>query len=132
MILRMVDIVLIVLFGFICISTIENQKKVELPKSDRIPQEPPDDFETVTITVDALGKYYTAEKATPSNNEEVEQFLMFQKKLFGQKKGFRVKIRADRSAPMHTVKWLAELCDDLNTERSLIVIRTTNPLERGL
>ena len=130
MILRLVDIVLIVLFGFICISTIENQKKVELPKSDAILQEPPDELQTVTITVDALGKFFTSEKATASSYNEVERFLMDQKKHFGQKKGFRVRIRADRSAPMHTIKWLAALCDDMHTERSLVVIRTVNPLEK--
>jgi biopolymer transport protein ExbD len=124
MILRLVDIVLIVLFGFMCISTIESQKRVELPQSTEIPATPPDTLENVTVSIDVRGQFFIRGEVTSSSYEEVESYIEnAQKTVSASKKSLRLRIRADRSAPMHTVKWLTELCDALQIERSLIVVR---------
>jgi biopolymer transport protein ExbD len=113
-----------VLFGFMCISTIESQKRVELPQSTEIPATPPDTLENVTVSIDVRGQFFIRGEVTSSGYQDVEQYIhKAQATASASKKGLRLRIRADRSAPMHTVKWLTELCDALQIERSLIVVR---------
>ncbi|RJP82329.1 MAG: hypothetical protein C4524_00840 [Candidatus Zixiibacteriota bacterium] len=123
MILRLVDVTLIVLFGFMCISKIESQKKVELPQSREIEQTPLDTLEAAAVTIDAAGHYFIQGRYLPTSRDQVELFLNRYHQRFAHTTGLRVRLRADRSAPMASVKWLAEVCDRLELERSLEVVR---------
>ena len=51
MLLRLIDVVLILLFGFIAISEITFQSKVDLPKSNETPPSYPDKEEIIFIGI---------------------------------------------------------------------------------
>ena len=58
--LRLIDIVLILLFGFISISHIDRSVAVELPKAEFLPRQVPDFENWAVLTVDSGGGWILA------------------------------------------------------------------------
>jgi biopolymer transport protein ExbD len=123
MIVRLVDMVLLTLFGFICVSHLEDQVKVTLPVSAQIPVEANERTEAFSITIDILGNYYVAGATSPSTPDEVFADLDAQNAAWGYKGTVRVLIRADRAAPISQVKALVRACTERNMAASLVIVK---------
>jgi len=123
MIVRLVDMVLLLLFGFICVSTLEDQTKVELPRSTQIPVAEKETSEAFSITLDIEGNYYIQGSLKPDNADVVLANLDEQNRLWRRKGQVRVLIRADHGAPTSRVKDLVRACSERNMLASLVIIK---------
>ncbi len=126
MILRLVDIVLLVLFGFISVATIEDQKRIELADAHEVIEQQAQDRRMVTLTIDAWGDFFIEGNLNEASLEEVAHYLEMERNLAGTEEIVHVRIRADRAAKMENIKWIANLCDELDIEKSLVVKRITS------
>lgn len=122
MIMRLIDVVLIVLFGFISMATIENQRKLELAETEavRVP-----DISTegnITISVDVWGDIFFQAEREPWDLVQLNRFLASAKDelVFGD--SLHIRVRADEGAPMGRVKKVIQAADRNNMKRSLIVV----------
>ena len=126
MILRLIDIVLIVLFGFISIATIESQRKVELAPSESISTIDVGKENNLTITVDAWGYFFVQEVAAPVSENYMKDYILEHLSKLPEGDSLHVRIRADRAAPMGNVRRIVQTCDLYNIRRSLIVENVIN------
>ncbi|MCX6601774.1 MAG: biopolymer transporter ExbD [bacterium] len=122
MIVRLVDMVLLVLFGFMCVSQVNDQVKVQLPVSSQIQVEQTERSESFSITVDLHGQYYVPGAIQPNTAEEVIAILDDQNEQWRHKGQVRVLIRADRGAPMSKVKELFRACSERDMVSSLVIV----------
>ncbi len=122
MILRLIDIVLIVLFGFISMATIEGQRKVDLAETASVRAHDASTGGNVTVSVDAWGDMYIQEELAAANLDQVVAFLDRQAAGIVQGDSTHVRIRADEAAPMATVQTVVNVCDSYGLPRSLIVV----------
>ena len=118
MLIRLIDIVLIVLFGFIAIARLDNQRKIELPKSKEAPPMIPDTLDVVHVTITHDGEFYIDLDQELSDYREVEEYLIKRKQ---DMKDIKVTIRAEGMAPFQFVRETAEMCDRLKVPRSIMV-----------
>ncbi|MBU0509054.1 biopolymer transporter ExbD [bacterium] len=122
MIIRLIDIVLLVLFGFVSVSKLEDQTKVMLPQSSEIPPIPLKVEERLIVSVDILGDLYLPGRFSPSDTSEIAIYLD-DEAVKWEGREVRVLIRADRDAPMAAIKRLYRLCKERNIDASLVVVR---------
>ena len=127
MIIRLIDIVLLVLFGFISVSNLDDQTKVELPRSEEIPRAELETKDRVTISVDVMGEYYLQGSFKPSSLDEVAQYLDDEKETWGSRE-MRILIRSDSGTPMASIKALVKLCSERGMDASFVVIKVEKRL----
>lgn len=119
-IMRFVDVVLILLFGFISIAEIK-QSEIELPKSTEIPQMPMDTEEVVFVGVRADGTFLVDEET-----REIRSYAALRAYLVEQRDRFagvpvKVKLRCAFDAPVRYAMAAAQLCDQLGLRKALEV-----------
>lgn len=122
MILRLIDIVLIVLFGFISIATIENQRELKLAESESVRNPDISPTSNITISVDVWGDIYHQEELEPWSLNHTREFLAGAKNNPSYADSVHVRIRADEGAPMGPVKQLIQAADNYGLSRSLIIV----------
>lgn len=119
-VVRFVDVVLILLFGFISISSVR-ATEIELPESTETPAPPADFEEVVFVGIRPDGTYLV-------EDERVE--LTGARSLFGWLAGelermgddpVKVRIRASGTTPMRYLVDAARVCDELGVAKSLEV-----------
>ncbi len=118
--LRLIDIVLILLFGFISISHIDRAIEMQLPHAEYLPLVPPD-FEDWTV-VGALhdgGFVCGVDKIELADDEALREYLSRAK---AEQRG-RVRLRVDLDLPGAYIARVLELCGDLEIPVALEVIR---------
>ncbi|MBS1262764.1 MAG: hypothetical protein MAG453_02128 [Calditrichaeota bacterium] len=125
MILRLIDIVLIVLFGFISMATIENQPRLELARTETVQVPDASAGGNVTISVDVEGNYYFQDEREPWQFARIEDYLAGAKQRMAYADTLHVRVRADEGAPMGRVKKLIQAADRNGLNRSLIVVYRT-------
>lgn len=119
-VVRFVDVVLILLFGFISISSVR-ATEIELPQSTETPVPPPEFEEVVFVGIRPDGTYLVDE-------ERVE--LVGARSLLGWLDGeldrigdapVKVRIRASGTTPMRYLVDAARVCDELGVPKALEV-----------
>jgi biopolymer transport protein ExbD len=122
MILRLIDIVLIVLFGFISMATIENQRKLELAETETVRTPDMSTEGNVTISVDVWGDIFFQDERVAWDLVRLERFMANARTetVFGD--SLHIRIRADEGAPMGRVKKVIQSADRHDLGRSLIVV----------
>jgi biopolymer transport protein ExbD len=122
MILRLIDIVLIVLFGFISMATIENQRKLELAETGAVRAADISTEGNVTISVDVWGDIFFQDEREPWDLVRLERFMANSQTetVFGD--SLHIRVRADEGAPMGRVKKVIQSADRHGMARSLIVV----------
>ena len=123
-IIRLIDVVLILLFGFISISQLEKRSKVKLPVSSESKIAIPDSENLIQV---AIFQYQPGKWGFLVDNETVllkdinvmHRYLRRKKEFF--KGEIRIKIYSEAKAPMKYTMQLADLCEQLNLKKSLIV-----------
>ncbi len=126
-IVRLIDVVLILLFGFISISEISRKSKIFLPKSTQTQPTNPDHESILIIGITSQGKYLVNnESLMISDFESLREYIIEKNKtdLLNDSRT-RVRIRSNWNTPIRYTVFLANLCDDLNIAKGIDVIRKT-------
>jgi biopolymer transport protein ExbD len=128
MIMRLIDIVLLLLFGFISISQINRKSLIALPKSAAVPLAVPDREEVVFVGVMPDGTFLVENETRSIVDPRVLQVYLrqTQAKLAAQKTRMRVRIRANWDVPMTHVFRAVSSCETLKLPTGLDVIRASN------
>lgn len=123
--IRMIDIVFILLFGFIAVSQISQAEAIEPPESEEALLAAPEGPHILVIGVKA------ADRFSVENGEKVFRNVHSLRKYLEQAAGraagsgeeFRVRIRANWDAPIETCMKAAKLCRDLGFAKGIDVLK---------
>ena len=123
-IIRLIDVVLILLFGFISISQIEDVSKINLPVSSQTTLSTPDTENLITVAIfpyerDQWGFLVENETKLLKRIEGVHVYLLNKKEYY--RRDIRVKIFSEARAPIKYMMQVADLCEQLQLKKSLIV-----------
>ena len=119
-ILRFVDVVLILLFGFISISNLQDTE-VNLPESSETAPVGMDTEEVVFIGVLPEGNYLIEnETILVSSIDVIREHLINSKREFGGVP-LKVRIRSSKDATARDAFAVAALCDELGLSKALEV-----------
>jgi len=126
-VIRLIDVVLILLFGFIAVSEVSQKTQIQLPESTQIPLSNPDKEEILIIGISSDGYYWIEEETKSIQDPQlVKKYILkkYQELLeYDQDAVIRVRIRSDRDAPAKYTLTLANICDQLNITKSIDVQR---------
>jgi biopolymer transport protein ExbD len=128
MILRLIDVVLLLLFGFISISQLNRKSLIALPRSVSVPPAVPDREEVVFVGVLPDGTFLVENETSAITEPHLLQIYLqrTQAALAAQNARMRVRIRANWDVPMtHVFKAVAS-CEALKLPTGLDVIRVNN------
>lgn len=119
---RFVDVVLILLFGFISISEIQDQSLITLPKSTQTPETKPENqVVSIFVGITKNGVYLVdGESQQLRGKIALRNYLSNLKKRHGSK-SLRVRLRSDFDASIEYTLIAAKLCDDLAIPKSIEV-----------
>lgn len=119
-IVRFVDVVLILLFGFISISNMQDSD-VPLPESTETDPVPVDTEEILFVGVMDDGSFLIEDETMEVYSIDVlRDYLNRMKRRFNDAP-IKVRIRSSRSAPVKHAFAVAALCDELGLNKSLEV-----------
>lgn len=125
LVIRLIDIVFLLLFGFIAVSQVDSGAAIEPPKSTEANTAAPDGAEIIIIGVTKEGTYpvdngYQVLK----NQRELQAYLVEKTRQANSRKArLGVRIRANFDAPVEYGLAVARLCRDLSLPKGLDVVR---------
>ena len=120
-ILRFVDVVLILLFGFISISSIESTD-IELPESTETKILAPDREEVIFVGVRQDGSFLVEDETrTIPGLRGLQAYLLQKRDSYEEGVPIKVRIRCSKTAPMQYLMRAASLCDELGLRKSIEV-----------
>lgn len=123
--IRMIDIVFILLFGFIAVSQIDTTAAIDPPKSSEAIEGAPADAKTIIIGVKKDGTFpVDGGEQILKNTYQLRRYLL-EKAEQAQKKGnpLGVRIRADWDARVEHGLAVAQICRELGLAKGLDVIK---------
>lgn len=118
--LRFVDVVLILLFGFIVISEIDEDSQILLPSSYEAEITKPGNEIMLFIGITSDGVYIDErEKILLENENVVRDYIRNHKSKYGELA--KVRIRSNYDSKTKYAIRLAQICDELEINKSLDV-----------
>ena len=124
MILRLIDIVLTLFFGFICIATIDMSGQVRLaasPYSDQYPVLP----DMRTISVDCDGNIRLSNDRVTITEDQFEELLDQEISRMASSNDedprIIIKVKVDRRCPMSAIRGVIRMCHERNITCSISV-----------
>jgi biopolymer transport protein ExbD len=118
--LRFVDVVLILLFGFIVISDIDEDSQIVLPSSYEAEITKPSNEIVLFIGVTTNGDYIDEREKILLNSESaLRDYIRSHKNRFGDVA--KVRIRANYDTQSLYAMRVAQICDELDIKKSLDV-----------
>lgn len=118
--LRFVDVVLILLFGFIVISDLDEDTQIVLPESQETEQTGPDLEQVVYISITSEGDYLAeAENLQFASNDDLESYIQAKKNEFGE--NLKIRIRANHDTQVTYAIVAAQMCDRLQIQKAIDV-----------
>jgi len=119
-IVRFVDVVLILLFGFISISSIR-ETEVELPTSTETPPAPPERQEIIFVGITSDGSYLVRdEQLRLEGPAALYRFLSDY--VDDAEAPVKVRLRASHDTPMRFLVEASRVCDALGVDRAFEVL----------
>lgn len=119
-VVRFVDVVLILLFGFISISSVR-ASEIDLPESTETPAPPLETEEVVFVGIRSDGTYLVDEERSELRGGRA-LYLYIADELDRLGDGpVKVRIRASRDTPMRYLVDAARVCDELGVPKALEV-----------
>ncbi len=119
-VVRFVDVVLILLFGFISISSVR-ATEIDLPESTETPAPLPETEEVLFVGIRPDGTYLVDEERTELRGAgELMRFLSAEAARLGDRP-VRVRIRASHDTPMGYLVDAARVSDELGLPKALEV-----------
>lgn len=127
-IVRLIDVVLILLFGFISISEISRKSKIELPKSTQTQASKLDMESILIIGITADGNYLVDNETRKlADFEDLKEYIRENnRKAIDNNAKTRVRIRSNWNTPIRYTVMLARFCDELGIVKGIDVIRRMN------
>jgi len=123
--LRLIDVVFILLFGFIAVSQIGSSASIEPPKSTEAMETAPEEEHTVIVGVTKEGTYpVDAGNLIFNNLSQLRQYITQkarQAEISGTQLG--VRIRANWDSPVEYGLAVAKLCRDMGLAKGLDVVK---------
>jgi biopolymer transport protein ExbD len=123
--IRLIDVVFILLFGFISISEISEKTRIELPKSSETPASNPDKEATFFLGIATDGTYLVEEESIAIQDAR-QLYRYLQEKVDQANRSseiFRVRIRANWDTPIKYTMAAADICDHLDIPKGVDVRR---------
>lgn len=118
--LRFVDVVLILLFGFIVISDLDEDTEIILPESYETEQITPGRERIIYISINAEGTYLNeSENIQFDNLESLESYILSKKNEFGN--NIKIRIRANYDTHVKHAIAVAQICDQLQVRKAIDV-----------
>lgn len=123
--IRLIDVVFILLFGFISISEISEKSKIELPKSAETPPSSPDKEKVFFLGIDPEGRYLVENETKVIPGPQDLYFYLREKTDEASRAGeeIRVRIRSNWNTPIKFTMAAADICDNLNLQKGIDVRR---------
>lgn len=119
-VVRFVDVVLILLFGFISISSVR-ATEIELPESTETPPPAPEAAEVLFVGIRPDGTYLVDEERQEIRGAaNLLRFVAAELEAVGDRP-LKVRIRASHDTPMRFLIDAARVCDELGLPRALEV-----------
>jgi biopolymer transport protein ExbD len=123
MIVRLIDICMILLFGFICCSEL-SQSEIKLPTTVELPPVNPDPEFVVFVGIQNNGLYLFGKDGhfKAYDTQVLENYIQREKDRIarvGQR--IRVRLRANHDTPMKFVMAAADVCDRVDVLRTVDV-----------
>lgn len=119
-VVRFVDVVLILLFGFISISSVR-ATEIELPQSTETPPPPPEVEEVLFVGIRADGTYLVDDERSEIRGAgNLLRFIASELESIGDRR-LKVRIRASYNTPMRFLVDAARVADELDLPKSLEV-----------
>jgi biopolymer transport protein ExbD len=127
-VIRLIDVVLILLFGFISISEISSKSLVNLPKSSQTKYSLPDNENLLIIGIMSDGQYLIENENELLSDFKALKFYIVTKndENIQNKIETRVRIRSNWDTPIKHTLALANLCDFLGIPKGIDVILKSN------
>lgn len=123
-VIRLIDVVLILLFGFISISEISSRTALELPKSKQMAYAYPDKEDLLIIGITSDGKFLVEEEAEVITDFAALKYYIVSKFEENLKNNVdtRVRIRSNWNTPIKYTLAVANVCDLLQIPKGVDVI----------
>ena len=121
--LRFVDVVLILLFGFIAISEVSQQSQITLPQSVETPPSYPDKEQVIFIGITPNGRYLVDnETRVITDIADLRAYILDQKQHYERMQArIRIRYRANYNTPVRYTIQAASLCDQLGVVKGIDV-----------
>ena len=115
-ILRLIDIVLILLFGFLVVSEINKKSPVKLPQSDVKVKRESDEEELMIVGIkEDTTLYLEGEDRAIASINELYGLILLRNESFNQlNRKFRVRIRSEWNLPIKYTMRIANFCRNKN------------------
>ncbi len=115
MIIRYIDIVMNLLFGFICMAELSQTSHIQLAKTVELPYSNPDPEIVIFVGITTDGTYLLEnEKYHTTDINFLQTYLQDSKdKLAQANYKMRVRLRANHDTPIRYLMQAAEVCDRL-------------------
>ncbi|MDZ7765861.1 MAG: biopolymer transporter ExbD [Melioribacteraceae bacterium] len=118
--LRFVDVVLILLFGFIVISDIDEDSQIVLPSSSETERFEPGAEIILFIGITSDGEYIDErENIILKNENQLRNYISKHKNKFGELA--KVRIRANYDSQAQYAITAAQICDDIQVKKAIDV-----------
>ena len=125
LILRLIDVIFILLFGFIVISEVERKSQIKLAESQTSAPDIPDKELVVFIGVLPTGEYLVEnEEMLVENLKELEKYIRLKKLHFqALQTKMRIRIRASRDAAVKYAFPIVRICKEEHIPVGMDVIK---------
>jgi len=127
-VIRLIDVVLILLFGFISISEISSKSMIHLPKSKQMSYALPDPEDLLIIGITPDGKFLINDETELIDDFDVLKYYIVTKHEENIKNNVetRVRIRSNWNTPIKYTIAVANVCDMLHIPKGMdVILRTT-------
>lgn len=123
--LRFVDVVLILLFGFIVISDLDEESVIVLPSSTETEMPVPGPDVVLYIGITSGGQFIDERQEILLRDEQqLRTYIQNHQNRFGDRAKVRIRANYDTLA-RYTIQ-VAEICDDLGISKAIDVRLTKN------
>lgn len=123
--IRLIDVVFILLFGFISISEINQKSQIELPRSKETPPSNPDKEQVVFVAITRDGQYLVENETKMIEDTRTLYYYLLQQTQQSRftKNELRVRIRSNWDTPIKYTMAVTNICDNLDIPKSVDVRR---------
>ncbi len=123
--MRFVDVVLILLFGFIVISDLDEESMIVLPSSSETKMPVPGPEVVLYIGITSDGQFIDErEEIRLRDEQQLRTYIQNHQNRFGDRAKVRIRANYDTLA-RYTIQ-VAEICDDLGISKAIDVRLTGN------
>jgi len=127
-VIRLIDVVLILLFGFISISEISSKSLIHLPKSKQMSYSLPDKEDLLIIGITSEGTFLVEEESEVIEDFNALKYYIVTKyqENLKNKVETRIRIRSNWNTPIKYTIAVANVCDMLHIPKGMDVVLNTN------